>query len=232
MWLCQVPILYESFQNFEIRHLKPLQLKSTYLDVFLHEWNYSVFLTTMSLCFSPRCRPFLWQFGGHDWLSSLANNEVLLALCHPHCLYGEWWSERRLLMPNYCLWYVEGVMYFTYVSSIRKLTGHVIQYYSPESESATFQTCKPKTCLSVYCLLLFISRVPSFLTWWSTILSSLTKPTSTQLGLMLLAGASDCSVFFWSRCGWSIKPLRWKGRCYRLVRRCACGREMTHLIMV
>lgn len=96
--------------------------------------------------------------------------------------------------------------------------------------TATFQTCKPKTHLVI--VVVFIARVPSFLTWWSTNLSSLTKPTSTQLGLTHWAGASDCSVFSWFRCGSSIKSLRWKGQCYRLVCRYACGNEMTHLIMV
>lgn len=89
---------------------------------------------------------------------------------------------------------------------------------------------KPVKCLFI--VVVFIARAPSFLTWWSTSLSSLTKPTSTQLGLMLWAGASDCSVFSWFRCGSSIKSLRWKGQCYRLVCRYACGDEMTHLIMV
>lgn len=107
IWLCQVPILYKSFQNFEMRHSRILHIMHTYLNVPLYETSWSVFLSTKSLCFSPRCRPFLWQFEGHDWLSSVANHEVLLALCDPLCLYGEWWSEPCLIIPNYYLWVLE-----------------------------------------------------------------------------------------------------------------------------
>lgn len=135
-WLCQVAILYESFQNGEVRHSRILHLKHTYLDVSLYESSYSVFLSTKSLCSSPRCGPFLWQFGGHDWLSSMANNEVLLALCDPHCLYGECWSELHLTIPNYCLWVLELwfnlllfciFMCFGFKGLIGKWTGHITQ---------------------------------------------------------------------------------------------------------
>lgn len=82
-----------SIQIFSKRWNPPLKASSPREDTFgcVSTWLklFWVFFSTKSLCFSPRCRPFLWQFGGHDWLSSLASNEVLLALCYPHCLYGE-----------------------------------------------------------------------------------------------------------------------------------------------
>lgn len=60
-------------------------------------------------------------------------------------------------------------------------------------------------------------RVPSSFHWWSTSLSSSTKPISTQPGLTPWAGSLDCSVFSLFLCGSSLKWLRWKGQCGRYV---------------
>lgn len=72
-------------------------------------------------------------------------------------------------------------------------------------------------CMKMLVCLFFPVRVPSSFHWWSTSLSSSTKPTPTQPGLTLWAGSLDCSVFSWFPCGSSLKWLRWKEQYGRYV---------------
>lgn len=81
-------ILYQSSENLR-QHSRLLDLMFTRLLVRINFKDLSVFLSIKSFRSTPRRRSFLRQFAGHDWLSSVANNEVLLALCYPHCLYGK-----------------------------------------------------------------------------------------------------------------------------------------------
>lgn len=46
-------------------------------------------------CFLQRCKPLLWWHHGHDRLSPILNNEILLVLCYslrPFCKFWQWLS--------------------------------------------------------------------------------------------------------------------------------------------
>lgn len=81
-------VLYRSSENSR-QHSRLLDLMYTCLHARVNFKDPSVFLSVKPFHSTPRRRSFLRQFAGHDRLSSVASNEVLLALCHPHSLYGK-----------------------------------------------------------------------------------------------------------------------------------------------